>query len=154
LQPITFKALVADEDFGLSIGPGVTENLQLEQIALREVHKMSESPRLLPYVGPLRITYNGKEAFSGAISHVPGVAIGRELARELGITEAKTQEVSPLRSGIIIKHNSAGPVDQILIKEEVLDAAACKAILDSVAPLPRVRAGLVDVDHGTDKGIQ
>jgi predicted 2-oxoglutarate/Fe(II)-dependent dioxygenase YbiX len=80
------RAVITEDDFGMAIGQNIVEQLKLDTITTRESFDVSDGTlRLVPYVGPVRVTFGRKEAFTGALNCAAGVVIGKPLAQELGM---------------------------------------------------------------------
>ena len=61
------KALVDTGDLHLCIPQHVSNQLKLKQLEEREVTIADGSKRLVPYVGPVQITFKNRNCFTGAM---------------------------------------------------------------------------------------
>jgi hypothetical protein len=160
LPAILLKAVVTDGDFGLAIGPHIADKLELKKIDLREVKEIGKkSAILVPYVGPVRVTCGGKEAFAGAINCVNGVVIGAQLAKELHL-DIDVQMGSGFGEGLVAFGMSEKPeskdelIKKILIKESVIDVGTCKRIVDFAKEQKRKQTGVEVVKNSIMPGAE
>jgi clan AA aspartic protease len=73
LRKIEVKALVDTGSLHLCIPPHVVTQLELDELERREVTIADGSPRIVPHVGPVLMTGNGKAGIAG------GVVMGAEM---------------------------------------------------------------------------
>lgn len=152
---LSLRAVVTHDDFGMSIGKKLAEQLQLEQVALREVAEIgNESRQLMPYVGPLRVTCGGREAYTGAAHCATGVVIGATLARELELDMTTGAEDDGRAFPTVLRMKSEEDFDEasvsrILIQENAIDAETCKMLCDYAAQKGRNRLGVLNTKKKT-----
>ncbi len=67
LKPLAVKALVDTGAITLCIPEHVVVQLELERIDRREVTTADESAHVVPYVGPVQISFENRTCFTGAL---------------------------------------------------------------------------------------
>lgn len=165
LPPLELKALITGDDFGLAIGKKIVERLGLEEIDMRGVREAGKKSEILvPYVGPVRISCGGRDVYTGAMNCIQGIAIGAQLARELGI-DGDSQLGSGFGQGLLpfLTKTYAAAADTpgefppeklskeelkkyILVKEGVFDQAACEWICKFAKDRKEKKAGVEAVE--------
>ena len=145
---VNTTAIVTNDDFSLAVGAQVAEQLKLEQITLRETIDMRDSiVRLVPYMGPVRVTLGNKEAFVGVLNCADGVVIGRQLAEELGIRDARPAETLPAPVRLLQEESA----QQIMTVEHAIDSETIHTIREYGFTQPRKEAHVAGAD--TTKGF-
>lgn len=76
LQPMIVEALVDSGAVHLCIPPHVQIQLQLETVDQKEVTLADGSQRLIPYVGPIKIQFENRVGFAGALVMGDQVLLG------------------------------------------------------------------------------
>jgi clan AA aspartic protease len=76
LHPIIVEALVDSGAVHLCIPPHVQIQLQLETVDQKEVTLADGSQRLIPYVGPIKIQFENRIGFAGALVMGDQVLLG------------------------------------------------------------------------------
>jgi predicted 2-oxoglutarate/Fe(II)-dependent dioxygenase YbiX len=136
--------VVTEEDFGLVVGKGIAEKLQFAKIDLRETQEMGElGPRLMPYLGPVRVVWGAKEAFVGAINcGAEGVLIGKQLVQELQIVKDQEFPATPALIDLLQERSA----DFIMTQEGAVDEQTCKIICDFAVAQERKAASVAGGD--------
>lgn len=67
IEPYMAKALVDTGALHLCIPQHIANQLKLKQLEEREVTIADGSKRLVPYVGPIQITFKNRNCFTGAM---------------------------------------------------------------------------------------
>lgn len=67
IEPYMAKALVDTGALHLCIPQHIANQLKLKQLEEREVTIADGSKRLVPYVGPIQITFKNRSCFTGAM---------------------------------------------------------------------------------------
>ncbi len=67
IEPYMAKALVDTSALHLCIPQHIANQLKLKQLEEREVTIADSSKRLVPYVGPIQITFKNRSCFTGAM---------------------------------------------------------------------------------------
>ena len=76
LHPIIVEALVDSGAVHLCIPPHIQIQLQLETVDQKEVALADGSQRLIPYVGPIKIQFENRIGFAGALVMGDQVLLG------------------------------------------------------------------------------
>ncbi len=76
LRPIIVESLVDSGAVHLCIPPHVQIQLQLETVDQKEVTLADGSQRLIPYVGPIKIQFENRIGFTGALVMGDQVLLG------------------------------------------------------------------------------
>jgi clan AA aspartic protease len=67
LRPLTMEALADTGAITLCLPQHVALQLQLEELEKREVTIADGTRKMVPYVGPVRITFQNRNSFTGAL---------------------------------------------------------------------------------------
>ena len=76
LAPLTVSALVDTGAVNLCIPEHVALQLELAELERREVTTASGARSLVPYVGPVQVTFGNRSCFTGAFVLGDGVLLG------------------------------------------------------------------------------
>ena len=76
IEPYFTKALVDTGALHLRIPQHISNQLKLKQLEEREVTIADGSKKLVPYVGPVKITFNNRNCFTGAMVFGEEVLLG------------------------------------------------------------------------------
>ena len=76
LKPVAVKALVDTGAMTICIPEHIAVQLQLQEIAKREVVTADERPHVVPYVGPIQIRFENRTCFTGALVIGDSVLLG------------------------------------------------------------------------------
>jgi len=101
LRPLTVKAMVDTGAMMLCIPQHVAAQLQLEEGDQREATLADGSVRLVPYVGPVTISFEGRRCYGGALVMGDEVLLGAVPMEDMDIL------VSPAHRKVIV--NPASP---------------------------------------------
>ena len=109
LVPMTVEALVDTGAMTICIPEHVALQLGLEEIGKREVTTADERRHVIPYVGPVRITFQNRTCFTGALVIGETVLLGAVPMEDMDLV------VSP--SGETITINPESPnIPSALVK--------------------------------------
>jgi clan AA aspartic protease len=100
LAPLVVQALVDTGAMTICIPEHVAVQLQLEQIETREVTTADESSHVVPYVGPVRIKFQNRNCFTGALVIGDAVLFGAVPMEDMDLV------VSPARQTITVNPSS------------------------------------------------
>ncbi len=98
LKPLTVEALVDTGAMTICIPEHVAVQLGLETIETREVTTADERSHVVPYVGPLRIRFEKRTCFTGALVIGETVLLGAVPMEDMDLVvspAAKTIVVNP-----------------------------------------------------------
>jgi len=76
MEPFNTKALVDTGALHLCIPQHIAVQLKLKQLEEREVTIADGSKRLVPYVGPVKVTFKNRNCFTGAMVLGEDVLLG------------------------------------------------------------------------------
>lgn len=76
LAPLTVSALVDTGAVNLCVPEHVAVQLELAELERREVTMADGKPTLVPYVGPVQVTFGNRSCFTGAFVLGDGVLLG------------------------------------------------------------------------------
>lgn len=76
LAPLTVSALVDTGAVNLCVPEHVAVQLELAELERREVTIADGRPALVPYVGPVQVTFGNRSCFTGAFVLGDGVLLG------------------------------------------------------------------------------
>ncbi len=100
LNPLIVEALVDTGAMTLCIPEHVAVQLGLEQIETREVTTADEKRHVIPYVGPIRIRFQNRSCFTGALVIGGSVLLGAVPMEDMDLV------VSPARETITVNPKS------------------------------------------------
>jgi clan AA aspartic protease len=100
LNPMSVKALVDTGAMTICIPEHVANQLQLEAIEEREVTTADDRSHVVPYVGPLRIRFQNRTCFTGAIVIGETVLLGAVPMEDMDLV------VSPSRQTVTVNPKS------------------------------------------------
>lgn len=92
LQPLPVQALVDTGAMTICIPEHVAVQLALEQIETREVTTADEKSHVVPYVGPLRIKFQNRNCFTGALVIGETVLLGAVPMEDMDLVVSPSQE--------------------------------------------------------------
>jgi len=98
LQPIEVEALADSGAVHLCIPPHVQIQLELEEIAKKEVTLADASKQLVPYVGPVEIRFKNRVGFAGALVMGEEALLGAIPMEDMDlviIPKTRTLDVNP-----------------------------------------------------------
>lgn len=76
LAPLTVRALVATGAVNLCVPEHVAVQLELAELERREATTADGKHALVPYVGPVQVTFGNRSCFTGAFVLGDGVLLG------------------------------------------------------------------------------
>lgn len=76
MEPYMAKALADTGTLHLCIQQHISYQLKLKQLEEREVTLADSSKRIVPYVGPVKITFKNRSSFTGAMVFGEEVLLG------------------------------------------------------------------------------
>ena len=100
LKPLAVDALVDTGAMTICIPEHVALQLGLEQIETREVTTADEKSDVIPYVGPVRVTFQNRTCFTGALVIGETVLLGAVPMEDMALV------VSPSRQTITVNPKS------------------------------------------------
>ena len=100
LKPLTVEALVETGAMTICIPEHVAVQLGLETIETREVTAADEKSHLVPYVGPLRVRFEKRTCFTGALVIGETVLLGAVPMEDMDLV------VSPAAETIVVNPKS------------------------------------------------
>ncbi len=100
LAPLVVRALVDTGAMTVCIPEHVAVQLQLEQIETREVTTADERPHVVPYVGPVRVRFQNRSCFTGALVIGDTVLLGAVPMEDMDLV------VSPAHQTITVNPRS------------------------------------------------
>jgi clan AA aspartic protease len=100
LKPLAVQALVDTGAMTVCIPEHVAVQLVLPQIETREVTTADEKSHVVPYVGPLRVRFQNRTCFTGAIVIGESVLLGTVPMEDMDLV------VSPARETITVNPRS------------------------------------------------
>jgi len=100
LKPLTIEALVDTGAMTICIPEHVAVQLGLETIEMREVTTADEKSHVVPYVGPLRIRFEKRTCFTGALVIGETVLLGAVPMEDMDLV------VSPGAETIVVNPKS------------------------------------------------
>lgn len=101
LAPVEVDALADTAALHLCIPPHIAIQLQLEELEAREVTVADGSKKVVPYVGPLTISFANRQCYSGAM------VLGDEVL--LGAIPMEDMDLVVLPGGQQVVVNPANP---------------------------------------------
>ena len=100
LKPMTVEALVDTGAMTICIPEHVAVQLGLETIETREVTTADEKSHVVPYVGPLRVRFEKRTCFTGALVMGETVLLGAVPMEDMDLV------VSPAAQTIVVNPKS------------------------------------------------
>ena len=100
LKPLAVDALVDTGAMTICIPEHVAVQLGLEEIETREVTTADEKRHVIPYVGPIRIRFQNRTCFTGALVIGESVLLGAVPMEDMDLV------VSPSRETITVNPKS------------------------------------------------
>ena len=100
LKPVVVTALVDTGAMTLCIPQHIAVQLELEEIDKREVTTADERAHVVPYVGPIRIGFENRACFTGALVIGESVLMGAVPMEDLDLV------ISPSGRTITVNPNS------------------------------------------------
>lgn len=100
LKPVRVTALVDTGAITLCIPDHVALQLGLEEIEKREVTTADDKSRIVPYVGPVQVRFEGRTCFTGAL------VIGNSVLMGVVPMEDMDLVISPSREAITVNPKS------------------------------------------------
>jgi clan AA aspartic protease len=98
LQPLEVEALADSGAVHLCIPPHVQIQLELEEIAKKEVTLADARKELVPYVGPVELHFKNRVGFAGALVMGDEVLLGAIPMEDMDLVivpKTRTLEVNP-----------------------------------------------------------
>ncbi|MGO9111333.1 MAG: clan AA aspartic protease [Thermoguttaceae bacterium] len=111
LAPLVVQALVDTGAMTICIPEHVAVQLHLEQIETRAVTTADERSHVVPYVGPVRIKFQNRSCFTGALVIGDTVLLGAVPMEDMDLV------VSPARQTITVNPSSPN-IPSAVVKEQ------------------------------------
>lgn len=109
LQPLAVRALVDTGAVMLCIPEHVALQLKLEAVEQREITLADGRKRTVPYVGPVQITFENRNSFSGALVVGDGVLLGAMALEDMDLV------IHPVRRTLTVDPQSPN-LPSVLVK--------------------------------------